>query len=102
MYDFRMRPSVPRRLSKEVLLVDLLHNIDRLPEDKVAILPRALAKAGEMNSAQLARAVLVHAAQQLDLALAGRLRRRGRAVAQGTRLYERAPGNHRLAHGAGG
>ena len=33
VYDFRMRPSVPKRLSKEVLLVDLLHNLDRLPED---------------------------------------------------------------------
>lgn len=57
MYDFRMRPSVPRRLSKEVLLVDLLHNLDRLPEDKSAVLPRALAKAGKMDRGRLARAV---------------------------------------------
>ncbi|HVI05156.1 MAG TPA: hypothetical protein VM711_03575 [Sphingomicrobium sp.] len=57
MYDFRMRPSVPKRLSKEVLLVDLLHNLDRLPEDKSAVLPRALAKAGEMDRGRLARAV---------------------------------------------
>ena len=55
MYDFRMRPSVPKRLSKEVLLVDLLHNLDRLPEDKSAVLPRALAKAGEMDRGRLAR-----------------------------------------------
>lgn len=57
MYDFRMRSSVPRKLSREVLLVDLLHNLDRLPEDKEAVLPRALAKAGEMDRSRLARAV---------------------------------------------
>lgn len=57
MYDFRMRPSVPKRLTQEVLLVDLLHNLDRLPEDKSAVLPRALAKAGEMDRGRLARAV---------------------------------------------
>jgi hypothetical protein len=52
-----MRSSVPKRLSKEVLLVDLLHNLDRLPEDQAAILPRALAKAREMDRGRLARAV---------------------------------------------
>ena len=57
MYDFRMRPSVPKRLSKEILLVDLLHNLDRLPEDKSEVLPRALAKAGEMDRRRLAHAV---------------------------------------------
>ena len=57
VYDFRMRTSVPRRLSKEVLLVDLLHNIDRLPEDKSTVLPLALAKASEMDRVRLARAV---------------------------------------------
>ncbi|WP_245892769.1 hypothetical protein [Novosphingobium guangzhouense] len=57
MYDFRMRSGVPRRLSREVLLVDLLHNLDRLPEDKETVLPRALAKAGEMDRSLLARAV---------------------------------------------
>lgn len=57
MYDFRMRPSVPKHLTKEVLLVDLLHNLDRLPEDKSAVLPRALARAGEMDRGRLERAV---------------------------------------------
>jgi hypothetical protein len=57
VYDFRMRSSVPKRLSKEVLLVDLLHNLGRLPEDKSEVLPRALAKAGEMDRGRLARAV---------------------------------------------
>ena len=57
VYDFRMRPTVPKRLSKEVLLVDLLHNLDRLPEDKSAVLPRALERAKEMDRSRLARAV---------------------------------------------
>ncbi len=57
VYDFRMRSSVPRHLSKEVLLVDLLHNLDRLPEHRAAVLPRALARAEEMDRARLARAV---------------------------------------------
>ena len=57
VYDFRMRSSVPKRLSKEVLLVDLLHNLDRLPEDQTAVLPRALDKAREMDRGRLARAV---------------------------------------------
>lgn len=57
MFDFRMRASVPAKLSKEVLLVDLLHNLDRLPEDKSRILPRALARAREMDRTRLARAV---------------------------------------------
>lgn len=57
IYDFRMRSSVPRRLSKEVLLVDLLHNLDRLPEDKSAVLPRALDRARQMDRSRLAKAV---------------------------------------------
>jgi hypothetical protein len=56
-YDFRMRASVPRQLTKEVLLVDLLHNLDRLPEDQAAVLPLALARASEMDRSRLARAV---------------------------------------------
>jgi hypothetical protein len=31
-YDFRLRASVPPRLTEEVLMVDLLHNLDRLAE----------------------------------------------------------------------
>lgn len=57
VYDFRMRSSVPKQLSKEVLLVALLHNLDRLPEDKSVVLPRALERAKEMDRARLARAV---------------------------------------------
>lgn len=57
VYDFRLRPSVPKSLSKEVLLVDLLHNLDRLPEDKAKVLPLALLKAGEMDRSRLSKAL---------------------------------------------
>tara|TARA_R110002051_G_scaffold226822_1_gene289374 strand:- start:1192 stop:1785 length:594 start_codon:yes stop_codon:yes gene_type:complete len=56
-YDFRMRASVPSRLSEEFLLVDLLHNLGRLPEDRAAVLPRALKRAHGMDRTRLARAV---------------------------------------------
>lgn len=57
MFDFRMRPSVPRKLTEEVLLVDLLHNVDRLAEDRTRVLPRALARARQMDRTRLARAI---------------------------------------------
>ncbi len=56
-YDFRRRPAFPAKLSKEVLLVDLLHNLDRLAEDKAAVLPRALTRARGMDRSRLAKAV---------------------------------------------
>ncbi len=56
-YDFRRRPAFPAKLSEEVLLVDLLHNLDRLAEDKAAVLPRALARARDMDRSRLAKAV---------------------------------------------
>lgn len=56
-YDFRLRPSVPPRLSEEVLMVDLLHNLDRLAEDRSVVLPRALGRARKMDRAKLAKAL---------------------------------------------
>jgi hypothetical protein len=56
-YDFRMRASVPSKLSAELLLVDLLHNLDRLPEDQSSVLPKAVARARGMNRRRLAKAV---------------------------------------------
>ncbi|MES2902931.1 MAG: hypothetical protein V4696_01980 [Pseudomonadota bacterium] len=57
LYDFRMRPTVPTKLSEELLLVDLLHNADRLAEDKELVLPKVLSRAGRMNRTRLAKAV---------------------------------------------
>ena len=55
-YDFRKKPSVPAKLTQEVLLVDLLQNLDRLAENKAEVLPRALRRAREMNPSHLAKA----------------------------------------------
>lgn len=57
VYDFRLRPSVPAKLTKEVLLVDLLHNLGRLPEDETKVLPRVLERARMMDRARLSRAL---------------------------------------------
>lgn len=48
VYDFRMRPSVPKRLSKEVLLVDLLHNLRPAAGRQIGS-ASARARAGEGN-----------------------------------------------------
>lgn len=56
-YDFRMRSAVPSHLTQEVLLVDLLHNLQRLPEDASGVLPRALERARGMDRKRLVRAV---------------------------------------------
>jgi hypothetical protein len=45
------------RVTEEVLMVDLLHNLDRLAEDKAAVLPRALARARRMDPVKLSKAL---------------------------------------------
>lgn len=55
-YQFRKKPSVPARLTEEVLLVDLLQNLDQLAEDKAQVLPRALRRARDMDPGRLAKA----------------------------------------------
>ena len=56
-FDFRTRATVPKRLSEELLLVDLLHNVDRLAEDKQSVVARALERARRMDPRRLAKAV---------------------------------------------
>lgn len=56
VYDFRKKPSVPAKLTQEVLLVDLLQNLDRLAENKSEVLPRALRRARDMNPSRLTKA----------------------------------------------
>jgi hypothetical protein len=69
-YDFRLRASVPPRLTEEVLMVDLLHNLDRLAEDKAAILPRALARARRMDPVKLAKALRDYGSARAERLLA--------------------------------
>jgi hypothetical protein len=56
-FEFRRRMSFPKTLSEEFLLVDLLHNLDSLPEDIEAVRARALARAGEMDRTKLEKVV---------------------------------------------
>lgn len=56
-YDFRRRAGFPAKVTAEFLLVDLLHNLESLPENAGEVLPRALRKAREMNPARLSKAV---------------------------------------------
>ena len=56
-YEFRRRMSFPKTVSEEFLLVDLLHNLDRLAEDTEAVRERALARAEEMDTKRLSKAV---------------------------------------------
>ena len=56
-FEFRRRPSFPKAVSEEFLLVDLLHNLDRLAEDREAVRERALARAREFDRKRLAKAV---------------------------------------------
>jgi hypothetical protein len=39
-YDFRMKPTFPRKLSREFLLVDLVNNVDQLGEGTQEVLER--------------------------------------------------------------
>lgn len=56
-FDFRFRPHFPAKASEEFLLVDLIDNLDRLAEDQDALLEGVMARASEMDSKALEKAV---------------------------------------------
>jgi len=56
-FEFRRRPSFPKKISEEFLLVDLLHNLERLAEDRDAVRERALVRARDFDRKRLAKAV---------------------------------------------
>jgi len=55
-FDFRVKPSFPRTLSKEFLLVDLVNNLDRLAESKEEVLARVKEQVASYNRPRLQRA----------------------------------------------
>lgn len=55
-FDFRMKPSFPRTLSREFLLVDLVNNVDRLAESKKELLERVRESATSYDMPRLQRA----------------------------------------------
>lgn len=57
LFDFRMKPSFPKAVSREFLLVDLLNNIGRLGENEDDLLRSVEARAKEMDLRSLRKAV---------------------------------------------
>jgi hypothetical protein len=55
-FDFRVRPSFPKTLSKEFLLVDLVNNVDRLAESKNEVLARVRERVATYDVPRLQRA----------------------------------------------
>jgi hypothetical protein len=55
-FDFRVRPSFPKTLSREFLLVDLVNNLDRLAESKREVLARVKDQVAGYDAPRLRRA----------------------------------------------
>lgn len=56
-FDFRMKPSFPKKLTPEFLLVDLVNNLDQLAESKAEVLARVSERAATYEQRRLGRAV---------------------------------------------
>lgn len=54
-FDFRVKPSFPRTLSREFLLVDLVNNLDRLAESKNEVLARVKERVALYDAPRLQR-----------------------------------------------
>jgi hypothetical protein len=52
-FDFRVKPAFPKSVSKEFLLVDLINNLDRLAEEKNAVLDRVKKLTTHLNKSIL-------------------------------------------------
>jgi hypothetical protein len=55
-FEFRMKPSFPKTLSREFLLVDLVNNLDRLAESRNEVLARVKERAASYDRPRLQRA----------------------------------------------
>lgn len=55
-FDFRAKPSFPRKLSKEFLLVDLVNNLDQLAESRKEVLDRVKERVASYDKPRLQRA----------------------------------------------
>jgi hypothetical protein len=54
-FEFRMKPSFPKTLSSEFLLVDLVNNVDWLAESKDEVLARVKERATSLDPTRLRR-----------------------------------------------
>jgi hypothetical protein len=55
-FEFRMKPSFPRKLTREFLLVDLVNNLDRLAESREDVLTHVKERAASFDYSRLQRA----------------------------------------------
>jgi hypothetical protein len=55
-FEFRVKPSLPKSLTKEFLLVDLVNNLGQLAESKQDVLARVAERAASCDSRRLERA----------------------------------------------
>jgi hypothetical protein len=55
-FEFRLKPTFPRALSKEFLLVDLMNNLNRLAENQEQVLARVKETVASYNVPRLRRA----------------------------------------------
>src|SRR6266853_411062 len=60
LVTFERRFNVPRQLSPEFLLVDLVNELDQFAEDQDAVLSRVREKTKEMDPRKLSRAVSLY------------------------------------------
>lgn len=56
-FDFRVKPSFPKKLTREFLLVDLVNNLDQLAESKAQVLTRVKERAATYPTPRLRKAV---------------------------------------------
>jgi len=57
LFDCRVKPRFPKKLTPEFLFVDMLNNLDELAEDKLAVLAEAQNKVMEFDRPHLLRAL---------------------------------------------
>jgi hypothetical protein len=55
-FDFRVKPSFPKKLSEEFLLVDLVNNLDQLAESRTEVLDRVKERVASYDKPKLQRA----------------------------------------------
>lgn len=70
VFEFRMKPHFPSRLTTAFLLVDMLNNLDTLAEDKGAVLERVKNRLNSFDASALARAVREYGAVRTQKFLA--------------------------------
>ena len=56
-FDFRVKPRFPKKLTLEFLFVDLLNNLNELPEDRESVLQQAQNKFTTFDAARLQQAL---------------------------------------------